>query len=203
MSQLPLLLRLLTSSTTVCEKHFACLQRGGKWVRMSGVVQQLALMVAEAVMRWCLGDGVTLDILSPPSPFLEDTSDTEDAGYNLVVDVLTNPRWRDEIVDWEPRVRRIIGASRDSFGPTAKRTANGFGAGGASTKSRNTSRARSISGTRLRPHSIYVFVVSCHRRERSTPDDLYAGDPRIGLASMVGARARLSQHSKRAVTCAS
>jgi transcriptional regulator with XRE-family HTH domain len=41
---------------------------------------------------------------------------TEDIGYNLVVDVLTNPQRRDEIVDWEQHARRMVGAFRGSFG---------------------------------------------------------------------------------------
>jgi transcriptional regulator with XRE-family HTH domain len=37
-------------------------------------------------------------------------------GRNLVVDVLTNPRRRDEIADWEEHARFIVGAFRGSFG---------------------------------------------------------------------------------------
>jgi transcriptional regulator with XRE-family HTH domain len=35
---------------------------------------------------------------------------------NLVIDMLTNPRRRDEIVDWERHARRVVGAFRASYG---------------------------------------------------------------------------------------
>ena len=43
-------------------------------------------------------------------------ADAEATERNLVIDMLTNPRRRVEIVDWERHARRIVGAFRASFG---------------------------------------------------------------------------------------